>query len=75
MFHAVGISKIAITGQGPSQAFESGRLAMYYNRRLKVKTILRPALLLAQESIRRVEDFPAFVLVDNKGNDFFRQLA
>ena len=22
-----------------------------------------------------VEDFPVFVLVDNKGNDFFRQLA
>jgi len=21
-----------------------------------------------------VEDFPAFVLVDNKGNDFFRQI-
>ena len=22
----------------------------------------------------RVEDFPAFILVDNKGNDFFKQL-
>ena len=22
----------------------------------------------------RVEDFPAFILVDDKGNDFFKQL-
>ncbi|MGR0482453.1 MAG: FumA C-terminus/TtdB family hydratase beta subunit [Candidatus Electronema sp. V4] len=32
---------------------------------------------LGMEAVWRIEaeDFPAFVLVDNKGNDFFRQLA
>ena len=32
---------------------------------------------LGMEAIYRieVEDFPAFILVDDKGNDFFEQLA
>ncbi len=32
---------------------------------------------LGMEAIYRIEvvDFPAFILVDDKGNDFFRQIA
>ena len=32
---------------------------------------------LGMEAVYRIEvvDFPAFILVDDKGNDFFRQLA
>src|ERR1700721_2813153 len=40
----------------------------------KVETIQHPAL--AMEAIRRiqVENFPAFIVVDDKGNDFFKEL-
>ena len=29
---------------------------------------------LGMEAIWKIEDFPAFILVDNKGNDFFKQI-
>ena len=38
-----------------------------------------PAAILAQTNIKKVEievvDFPAFIIVDDKGNDFFEQLG
>jgi fumarate hydratase class I len=50
----------------------SARLAQ--DRIRKVACVEYPEL--GMEAIRRieVEDFPAFIVVDDKGNDFFKEL-
>ena len=40
----------------------------------KVEVLEYPALGMEAIWKIEVEDFPAFILVDDKGNDFFRQI-
>ena len=41
---------------------------------MKVKYVEYPELGMEAIWKIEVEDFPAFILVDNKGNDFFKQI-
>jgi fumarate hydratase class I len=87
LLQAHGASKIMLAKGNRSQQVTD---ACHKHGGFYLGSIGGPAAVLAQQSIRslecvaypelgmeaiwKIEDFPAFILVDDKGNDFFQQI-